>query len=79
MITRATGRHPNKNVKTQIPLELVDPLLHSPTVVIRRRFDEEANMQFCDFCVNMILGVIPGAESHYKNKKIISLSKNCFI
>ena len=32
-------------------------------------------MQFCDFCVNMILGVIAGAEFHYEYKKIISLSK----
>ena len=47
---------------------LVDPLLH--TTVIRHRFDDEANMQFCDFCVNMILGVIDGAESHYEYKKL---------
>ena len=50
-------------------LFLVGPLLYS--AVIHYKFDEEANTQFCDFCVNMILGVIAGAESHYENKNYI--------
>ena len=39
-------------------LFLVDPLLHRPTAVIRRRFDEEANMQLCDFCYLLLFDII---------------------
>ena len=48
-------------------LFLVDPLLH--TAVIRRRFDEEANMQFCDFCENMILGLLQALNLIMRTKK----------